>query len=250
MKTYNPKDLASLAGITVRTLHHYDEIGLLKPSHRTESDYRVYKEKDLLRLQQILLYKELELPLNEIKEILDNPNFNLESALEDHKKLLLEKSEKYKILVKTIDKTIDKVKNNNELVTDKELYEGFTKEEAEQYRKEAIQNWGEQKVNEVDKRIRSFTKQKWTNVKKEQTDIAIALAKLKDKDPSDPEVQKTVAQHHQNIENFYEAPKDVYKGLADLYIRDERFKHFYDKHQKGLAEFLNKAMIIFADNNL
>ena len=143
MERFSVNQLAKLAGVSVRTLHHYDEIGLLKPGTRTESNYRYYGEKELLRLQQILFYKELDLPLVKIMEILDDPAFDTEAALRSHKKDLIKRRDRTSELLKTINKTIHHLKKQNMKAED--MYKGFSKEQAEAYEKEAKEKW-EKKV--------------------------------------------------------------------------------------------------------
>ena len=113
-----------MAGVSVRTLHLYDEIGLLKPSIRTEKKYRLYGKAETIRLQQILFYKVLGMPLKEIAEILDDPQFDPIKSLENHKKVIQQKQEQLTTLLKTIDKTINHLKNETMLSTE-ELYEGL-----------------------------------------------------------------------------------------------------------------------------
>src|SRR5262245_34738395 len=130
MEKYSVKKLARLAGVSVRTLHLYDQMGLLTPSVRTEARYRLYGQKELLRLQQILFYRELDLPLKEIGEILDDPAFDLAQALENHKVFLYEERERINKLIGTIDKTLDHLKNKTMLEVE-ELYDGLSMDQRE-----------------------------------------------------------------------------------------------------------------------
>lgn len=244
---YTVKELSKLAGVSIRTLHHYDDINLLKPSERTDSNYRIYTEKELLRLQQILFFKELEFSLDEIKAILDDPNFNAIEQLKTHKKLLEEKTKNYKTLLKTIDKTILKL-TKKKLITDKELYEGFEPEQAKAYRKEAIERWGEEKVKESEQRLKKLTKEEFDNVKEEGHEIALNIANLMNESPNSTKVQEQIQRHYNHLKNFYEPNVEIYRGLANLYVEDERFKAFYEKIKPGLAEFLSRAMKHFCDN--
>lgn len=141
MKTYNVQQLATLAEVTVRTLHHYDKVGLLKPSRNEVNSYRQYNEDDLLRLQQIMFFRELEFPLTKIKEIIDDQSFDVGEALVEHRKLIELKKKRMNNLLKTIDKTIKKI-TNKDTMQDNELYEGFSKEEQEAWNKEAKERWG------------------------------------------------------------------------------------------------------------
>ena len=126
MTTYSIKQVADLAGVTVRTLQYYDKTGLLHPAKRSDKGYRLYGRTELLKLQQILLYKELEIPLKDINQVINNPSFNLLRALEQHKFFLRRREKHIKTLLKTVDKTISEVKTKDDIMTDKEIYQGFT----------------------------------------------------------------------------------------------------------------------------
>ena len=129
---YTVKQLAKLAGVSVRTLHYYDEIGLLKPSSVGGNGYRHYEEEALLKLQQILFYRELELSLDEIKAVVGRPDFDVLSALQSHREALQGRVERLKRLIQTVDKTINHLKGN-ETMNAKGLFEGFSEEEQEKY---------------------------------------------------------------------------------------------------------------------
>jgi len=229
-------------------LHHYDRIGLLKPSRRAESNYRYYEEKELLRLQQILLYKELNFSLSQIKDILDDPNFDLLKALQFHKEKMQAEAKRFQQLLNTIDKTIDKIKNNNIMITDKELYEGFPKDKVEDYRQEVIKRWGEEKLVETENRLKQLSQKDWKNLKDRQEEVNQLLASLVGQDPASPLVQASIAQHFELLNAFTPTPLDRYKGLGKMYTEDERFKATYEKYKEGLAEFLHQGIDIFCDN--
>ena len=147
-KAYTVSQLAEMAGVSVRTQHHNDHIDLLKPSSRTVAGYRLYGERDLLRLQQILFFKELDFPLSEIRAILDDPEFDQIEALENHRRLLQGRAERLTHLLRTIDKTIQRLTEDNMTMTDEELYEGFTKEQIERYKREAREMYDSELVAE------------------------------------------------------------------------------------------------------
>jgi DNA-binding transcriptional MerR regulator len=250
MPEYTVKKLAKLSGLTVRALHHYDSIGLLRPSKRTDAGYRVYKEKDLLKLQQILFYRELEFPLDKIKRIINRQGFDMVKALESHKKMLLDRHERTKKLVITIDKTIKKLKEEETMLKDEDLYEGFSKEEAKklrEYAEEAAKTYDPGMVKESYQRVRKLTKEQWQNVKKEGEDNTKRLASLMSKDPASKEVQDAIAKHYAHLNNFYTPNLVMYRGLGNLYVTDGRFRAHYDKYAKGLADFIKKAIDIFCD---
>lgn len=247
---YTVKQLAELTGITVRTLHYYDEIGLLTPSMRTDAEYRLYDRSDLLRLQQILLYRELDFSLGDIKTLLDATDYDVISTLEEQKEFLAEKRESYGTLIKTIEKTIEDLKSDQELITDEELYAGFTEEQIKSYNEEAVEKYGKKAVEDSYNRAKQMTKKEWKELGEESESICQGLAACMDKDPSDPNVQALVKRHFHTMEKFYDVPKERYLGLSELYITDDRFRANYDKYAPGLADFLSSGMKIYAENNL
>jgi DNA-binding transcriptional MerR regulator len=252
---YSVKQIARLAGVSVRTLHLYDQIGLLKPSVRTQANYRQYGEPELLRLQQILFYRELDLPLKEIAEILNDPDFDLISALAGHRKALLKRRDRLNTLLKTIDKTIINLKNKT-MNNAEELYEGMPKEQAAAWRKEAMDKWGEDVVLRSEKALLEMDKLDIEKLKAEQKDITQKLRSLVDKDPESNEVQEQIARHYANIRGFWGAddPTDLkpetYKGLADLYVTDERYASTDGQPDPEYAGFMHRGMLYFANNKL
>ncbi|MDB4901701.1 MAG: mta [Mucilaginibacter sp.] len=252
---YAVKQLAKLAGVSVRTLHLYDKIGLLKPSIRTASRYRQYGEKELLRLQQILFYKELDFPLKDIIHILDDPYFGLVSALEGHKAALKARKERLDTLLNTVNKTVNHLKNKT-MQNYEELYEGMPREQAAAYRKEAIEKWGEETVLRSEKALLELPKLDIERLKADQKNIKQALKALEGEDPESEQVQLQIARHYANIRSFWgiSDPTDLkainYKGLAELLVSDERYLAEDGKPDPAFATFMRNAMIYFADNKL
>lgn len=246
---YTVRQVADLAGVTVRTLHHYDEIGLLHPAVRTKAGYRLYGREELLQLQQILFFRELDMPLSKIRAVMDGPDFDHLAALEAHRHGLRARLARLQSLIDTVEKTIDTLRGDYDMLTDKDLYEGFDREAIEQYETEARNRWPAEYA-EVDNRVRSMSKRQWRNIQDEGEAIARALAQHVGADPTSEVVQELVARHHAWIENFYEADAARYAGLADMYIADDRFAGFYDKYAQGLAELLSRAMRHFAESRL
>jgi DNA-binding transcriptional MerR regulator len=252
---YSVKQLARLAGVSVRTLHIYDKLSLLKPSVRTASRYRRYGENELLRLQQILFYKVLDFPLKEIGPILDDPDFDLIKALEGHKELLTIKRDHLTTLLTTIDKTVNHLKNKT-MSNYEELYEGMPKEQAEAHRKEAVEKWGEDVVVRSEKALLEMPRLDIEQLKTDRKDIAQKLASLVNEDPESEVVQQQIEKHYVNIRSFWGVsdPSDLkietYKGLADLYVADERYTTVEGKTNPAFAAFMHKAMMSFADSKL
>ena len=248
---YSVRELASLAGVSVRTLHHYDQIGLLTPSSRTAAGYRQYGADDLMRLQQILFFKELDVPLGEIRAILDDPEFDQVEALENHRRLLHLRAERLAQLMRTVDKTIQQLTEDTMTLTNEELYEGFSKEQIESYESEAKERWGYTAAyQESRQRVGNMSKAQWNAVKDQGDEATRLMAGLMGRDPADPDVQAAIAKHHAWIENFYTAPAELYVGLGQMYADDQRFRAFYDAYAPDLADFMRDAMAIYAETVL
>lgn len=257
MRQYSVNQLAKLAGISVRTLHHYDRLGLLKPSIRTEARYRLYGEKELLRLQQILFYKELDFSLAAILGIMNDPNFDRLSALQGHRHALEKRRNRLTTLLGTIDKTISTLKGEQVMMTDNELYEGFSQEQAEAYRWEAVEKYGTGEVEASENNLRALGKSGFEQLKADQQDITRALLSLMQQDPASAPVQHQIARHYSNIRGFWgesvcreKNMAEAYKGLAKLYVDDLRFTSQNGQENPDYAAFLNKAMNYFADTQL
>ncbi|WP_020531924.1 MerR family transcriptional regulator [Flexithrix dorotheae] len=255
MQKYTAKGLSNLAGVSVRTLHYYDKIGLLKPAIRTEAKYRLYGGNELLRLQQILFFKELDFPLKEILKIINDPEFDLIKALESHEQALILKQKKISKMLDTIEKTMLNLKEKK-MITDDELYNGFTKKEVSKNRKETIEKYGAEALEKSEAYLKKLTKEQFEALKNEQKEIFKTLFKISNQAPDSKEVQLEVARHYNNIRKFWGTVgtkntqwKD-YKGLGELYIADERFTIIDGKAQPDFAIFLSKAMTYFANSQL
>lgn len=250
MNAYTVSQLAKMAGVSVRTLHHYDNIGLLGPSARSKAGYRLYQKADLLRLQQILFFKELDFPLNQIKDILDDPHFDKVDALESHRQLLHQEIGRLTCLLKTIDKTLDDLTEDTMTLTDAELYEGFSPEKIARYKQEARELYDPDLVEQSEKRVRKMSKTQWQAVKQEGDDVTRGLAQLMGSPPNSEAVQQLIARHHAWIENFYPASAEIYRGLGQMYTDNPEFRQFYDNYRPDLADFMQTAMTHYADHIL
>ena len=250
-KRYTVKELAALAGVTVRTLHLYDKIGLLNPSVRTEKKYRLYGKEELLRLQQILFYKELDLPLRRIAEILDDPDFDLIKALEGHKSSLTSRKRRISEMLGTIEKTILNLKGKMKM-THEELYAGLPKEKVAQWRKFAREKWPGQ-VEHGEKMLLEMSKEEFTKLQEGFKANMEALANLRHHLPRHAEVQNEIAKHYQYIQQFWgkcENIGEAYKGLGQLYVDDPLYATVSGKPDKGFAAFMRDAMVYYVDHNL
>lgn len=245
--SYTVQQLADLASISVRTLHHYDEIGLLTPARSAKNDYREYGEPELLRLQQILFFRELEFPLEDIKVILDKPEFDVAIALKDHRELLTLKQKRLGDLLETIDKTLAHVTTKTPM-DDKDMYGGFTKEEMERYAAEAKQRWGHTDAyKQSAERTKHFTKDDYKRIAKEGDNLMKRIAAHIKDDPASDAVQELIAEHFNNLRTFYEPSIELYRGLGNMYADDARFRAYFEKHHKNLPEFMRDAMEVFCE---
>ena len=238
---YTVKQLAKLAGVSVRTLHYYDEIGLLKPSSLSGNGYRYYEEAALLKLQQILFYRELELSLDEIKAVTGRPDFDVETALRSHREALQGKVERLKRLIQTVDNTIDHLKGNESLNA-KGLFEGFSEEEQEKYAQEAEQMYDPETVRASNRKWKSYSSAQKEHILTEGKAIYTDLAAAMPKGAGSKEVQAVIAHWHQHMQNFWSPNDEQLLGLADLYNDDPRFKANYDKIDPKLAGFMREAV--------
>ncbi|MCM3664848.1 MerR family transcriptional regulator [Mesobacillus subterraneus] len=248
---YKVKEVSELAGVSVRTLHHYDSIGLLVPASTTPAGYRLYTEMDLERLQQILFFKEMEFSLQEIKNILSRSDFDRKATLKNHKELLLEKKKRLEELINTVDKTIDSIDGGSKMA-DKEMFKGFDMSEIEEhqkkYSKEAKEKYGKETVEKVEKRTSAYTSEDWGNIQAKTEEIYRRVMERMGHGPEDSHVQQAVADWRQFITDYYyECTIDIFRGLGDLYVADPRFTKNIDKHGEGLAAFLSKAMHYYCD---
>lgn len=252
MKEYGVKEVASLAKVSVRTLHHYDAIGLLTPFNRSPAGYRLYGEKELLRLQQILFYKELDVPLEAIKKILDDDDFDVERALKEHRKKLIGEGERLAFLINTIDATLQRVQGEKAMLSDEQLYVGFSKEKRERYEREAAEKYSPQEVKEVKTKLQKLPKSEWDAVQDEGKAIAEALAQCKwDKLAVDSEAtQALIARHHRWLCNFWQADAKAYKGMGEMYKTNEEFRAYYDAFGKDLADYMCEGMKSYSDKML
>ncbi len=245
---YTVKAVAELAGVSVRTLHHYDAIGLFRPAEVSEAGYRQYSDSDLERLQQILFFRELEFSLQEIKAILDRPDFDRRKALITHRKLLFEKQKRLQGILASVDQTLDAMKRG-EAMDKKAMFEVFNDPKFEEYQKEARERWGSSDAyEESERRAHAYTKADWTAIKAELEAVTTGMANLVGRDPASAEVQEQIGTWFKLInDRFYSCTPEIFRGLGEMYVADPRFTATYDKVKEGLAEFMRDTMAIYAD---
>jgi len=244
-RTYQVKDVARITGVSIRTLHHYDAIGLLVPGARTAAGYRLYTGADLLRLQQILIGRELGLPLEEIRRSLDDSRFDRKAALLDQRERLRERARQTDAMIRAIDAALDGLdgRDTKGEMNVNELFQGF---DPARYEDEARSRWGTTDAYaESAKRTQRYTPDDWQALKTEQSAVyAAALSALKTgTTASSAEAMDIAERHRLTIDRwFYPCSHDMHRGLASMYESDDRFRQSIDSHGEGLTAFLVEAI--------
>jgi DNA-binding transcriptional MerR regulator len=232
---YTVGELAKLAGVTVRTLHHYDEIGLVRPSKRSASSYRLYDESDLARLQQVMLFRELGVPLDEIAAAIASRDPR--ELLRQHRDALVEKRSRLDRMIAAVDAAI----GGN--MDPKSMFDGF---DPSQYEDEVKQRWGNTEAyRESARRTQGYTKDDWARHRAESEAIYAALAKHHAaKTPVEhDDVQRLVEEHRLLIDRwFYPCGREMHRALGEMYVADPRFTANLDKHGEGFAQYLRDAI--------
>ncbi|BBH23568.1 MerR family transcriptional regulator [Paenibacillus baekrokdamisoli] len=241
------KEVADLVGISVRTLHHYDEIGLLTPDEITDAGYRLYSNVNLELLQQILFFRELGFPLKEIKEIVSSPDFDRKAALELHRKMLMEKRSQLDQLIATIEKTVQYTRGEIQM-TNKEKFEGFDFGH-NPYEQEARERWGNQAVDTANAKVGGMSKDEQGALSARMNEIYTRLAALRNSSPDSEEAQGAIQEWYLLLNTMGSYSLEGFKGLGQMYVDDSRFTKNIDKFGEGLAVFMRDAMAIYAENN-
>jgi len=245
---YTIKEIADLAGVTTRTIRYYDEIGLLIPSETGENGYRYYDRENLLLLQQIMFYRELDVSLKDVQLILNRPEFTMLTALEEHRITLQARADRLRTLIETIDQTIATIKGEWEM-SDNDYFEGF---DESQYEEEAKQRWGHtSQWAESQKKWASYSKEQKEAIKVEGGDITKRMVgEDPTLSPDDPGVQAAIGEYHAYINKyFYTCGVEFIRNLADMWVQDPRFAINYERIRKGGAAFVREAVHIFCDRN-
>ncbi|MEQ9445027.1 MAG: MerR family transcriptional regulator [Rhodospirillaceae bacterium] len=253
MTTYTVKQMASLSGVSVRTLHHYDAIDLLKPADIGENGYRTYGRKELLRLQHILFHKEVGLPLADIAAILDDPTFDSLKALEAHKLALVAEAAQREVLIKTLTRTVAALSGNGN-IADSDLYKGFPPEQQSDYACWLIENYGGDMEKRIADSTKAYAKMSAAERKDTMTELALieqGLAEgLRHGEPADSPAHDLLLNRHRAWIAFMwdrPCPLDSYAGLADLYLSHPDFEQRYEQIEPGFTAYLTDAMKAYAD---
>jgi MerR family transcriptional regulator, thiopeptide resistance regulator len=242
--SYSVGQVADLAGVTIRTLHHYDEIGLISPSGRSAAGYRIYEEPDLERLQQILFYRELGFALEEIAAIVDDPHTDAVDHLRRQRGLLTEKIERLQKMVAAIDHEME-ARDMGIKLTLEERMKVFGDFNPEDHAEEAERRWGgTDAYRQSQRRVSSYTKEDWLKIKAEHDEVAASLVALFESGaaPDSEEAMAAAEAHRRHISRwYYDCSHEIHRGLGEMYVSDERFRANYDLLAPGLSEFMRDA---------
>ena len=237
-------DLARLTGVTVRALHHYDEIGLVRPSERTPAGYRLYADADVLRLHQVLLFRELGLPLDEIAAAIDEADGQGE-LLRRHREVLVTRRARLDAMLSALDARLAAFEKGMTMSPDevKTLFDGF---DPSQYEEEVQQRWGHTAAyKESARRAKQYGKAEWDRYKCEAQAIGerIVLCMRAGAPPADEALQAAVEDHRLLIDRwFYPCSVEMHKNLGAMYVNDPRFTANLDKIAPGYARYLSEAI--------
>ncbi|AYC30469.1 MerR family transcriptional regulator [Paenisporosarcina cavernae] len=247
---YTIQKLSQLAGVSARTLRYYDEIGLLIPARINSSGYRIYGTHEVNVLQQILFYRELEMSLEDIKKLMQEPTFDRASALHSHKKALLQRKQQIELLLENIEASIAEEEGRIPLENEKK-FEGFksqlVEENEQNYGKEIRAKYGDQLIDEANAKFLAQRPEDMERAKDlaKEIDAKLALAK-ENGDPTSELAREVVALHKKWLMGYWTTySKEAHAGLAQMYVDDERFTAFYDHTVPGTAEFLRDVIVHF-----
>ena len=251
---YTIQKLAGLAKISTRTLRYYDEIGLLKPLRTSSSGYRIYGEKEIARLQQILFYRELGLPLEKIGEIVTSDSFDEGKALHEHRRSLEERKKQIEELLINVERSIEDYEGRTKM-KDRQRFEGFKKnlvdENDRKYGAEVREKYGDEVYEKSNAKVMGMTEADYEKAQKLASDIISTLhSAMEVGDPSSELAQMAASLHKEWLTMYWDKySPEAHAGLAQMYVDDERFKAYYDREKQGTAEFLRDAVLVFTRMN-
>ncbi|MGN6612996.1 MAG: MerR family transcriptional regulator [Angustibacter sp.] len=249
---YTVGAVARLAGVTVRTLHHYDEVGLVRPSGRTDAGYRLYEAADLARLRDVLSYRELGFTLEQIARILDDPQGDTVSHLREQHRLVRQRIDRLHDVLSHLEKLMEAEQMGINLTPEEQLEVFGENWLGQEYAAEAEQKWGDTEAwQQSQRQAATLSKDDWVEVKAEtdalEAELAQALAS--GAPASDPRAMDLAERHRASIERFYDCSYAMHRGLGDMYLADPRFTKHYEDVARGLAQYLRDAIHANADRH-
>jgi DNA-binding transcriptional MerR regulator len=240
-------EVARVAGVSVRTLHHYDQIGLLRPGGRSDAGYRLYSHDDLVRLREIIVWRQLGFSLHAIQELLDDPDHDRERALRRQRALVEHDLERLTATARALDKALAAYERGAE-IEESEMFEEFDPAEYEQ---EARERWGHTEAyRESARRAAAYGETEWRQIRAESDEVVRDFAALLSAgEPAGGEPARAVAERHrEHISRwFYPVGSDMHRNLAQMYVSDPRFAATYDAVADGLSDYVRRAIVANAD---
>jgi MerR family transcriptional regulator, thiopeptide resistance regulator len=238
--------VAALTGVSVRTLHHYDHIGLVVPSVRTPAGYRGYTDADIERLHLVLVYRSVGMPLDEIRALLDDPGADELEHLRRQHALLLEQADRLQHTIKAVEELMNAHRQGIQLTAEEQIEIFGTTAFSEEYAAEAEERWGETDAwKQSQQRVSRFSKDDWIAIKAEGDALVDALAQAKrgGVQPGSVEANELAARHRASIERFYDCGDEMHRNLVEMYLADEWFTRYYDDVEPGLAQFVHDIVV-------
>ena len=244
---YTVKELAELAGVSSRTLRHYDAIGLL-PAIRSERNNaeRLYDRDAVLRLQQILFFRELEFGLEEIRNILDGPQFDVVKALQEHRRAIRDRRERLDLLIRTIDRTIAHLEGGRPMQT-KKFFEGFDPHKQREYEQEARSRWGDAAVDAANARVAKHSPAEQQRMMAEWESIFADVHAHMSEGVAGTGVQAAIERLHNHVNRYWDCNDEAFRGLGELYVADDKFRATFERVDPAMPAFLRAAMAAYCD---
>ncbi|MDT5247309.1 MAG: MerR family transcriptional regulator, thiopeptide resistance regulator [Mycobacterium sp.] len=242
MDAYTVGAVAALTGVSVRTLHHYDHIGLVVPSVRTPAGYRGYTDADIERLHLVLVYRSAGMPLDEIRKVLDDSSADVLEHLRRQHGLLLDQADRLQHTIKAVEELMNAHRSGIQLTVEEQVEIFGTTAFGEEYAAEAEERWGETDAwKQSQQRVSQFDKQDWIAIKAEGDALLEALAQAKRNGtvPGSAEANDLAVRHRASIERYYDCGEEMHRNLVEMYLADERFTRYYDDVEPGLAQFVH-----------
>jgi MerR family transcriptional regulator, thiopeptide resistance regulator len=238
--------VAAHTGVSVRTLHHYDHIGLVVPSVRTPAGYRGYTDADIERLHLVLVYRSVGMPLEEIRALLDDPGADELEHLQRQHALLLEQADRLEHTIKAVEELMNAHRRGIQLTAEEQIEIFGTTAFSEEYAAEAEERWGETDAwKQSQQRVSQLSKDDWVAIKAEGDALLAALAQAKRDgvSPGSAEANDLAARHRASIERFYDCGDDMHRNLVQMYLADDRFTRYYDDVEPSLAQYLHDIVV-------
>lgn len=238
--------VATLTGVSVRTLHHYDHIGVVVPSVRTPAGYRGYTDADIERLHLVLVYRSVGLPLDEIRTLLDDRDVDVLAHLQRQHGVLLEQAERLEHTIKAVEEMMNAHRDGIQLSAEEQVEIFGNTTFGDEYAAEAQERWGDtDEWKQSQQRVSQFTKQEWQQIKAEGDALVeeLAQAKRDGLQPGSAGANELAAKHRAGIERFYDCSDEVHANLVEMYLADDRFSRFYDDVEPGLTQFVHDLVL-------